>query len=52
MKNGKRVVLEVLSKGKKLLSLLVYTLIQKPYTWTKTPLLDVDIKELPKFPLC
>lgn len=50
-KNGKRVVLEVLSTGKKItIPPSIHPDTEKPYTWTKGNLLDIDVNTLPKFP--
>lgn len=49
--NKKRIVLEVLSNGKKVtVAPSIHATTNKPYTWTKTPLLEVNKNELPKFP--
>lgn len=51
MKNGKRIVLEVLSQGKKVtIPPSIHPTTKEPYIWTKGNLLDVDLNTLPKFP--
>lgn len=49
--NGKRIVLEVLSEGKKItLPPSIHPTTGKPYIWTKGDLKTFDVKSLPKFP--
>lgn len=50
-KNGKRIVLEVLSHGKKVtIAPSIHPKTNKPYIWSKGDLLDINVKDLPKFP--
>lgn len=50
-KNGKRVVLEILSNKKKVtIAPSIHPDTKKPYVWTDKELLDIDKKDLPKFP--
>ncbi len=50
-KSGKRIVLEVLSHGKKVtLPKSIHPDTNKPYVWTQGDLKTIDVKRLPKFP--
>ena len=50
-KAGKRIVLEVLSHGKKVtIPPSIHPDTQKPYIWTQGDLLKIDVNTLPKFP--